>query len=42
MPCDMMPLPIAREIDGLPALHRQRRYAAHLFAIRHSAIILAP
>jgi hypothetical protein len=31
------PLPVAREVYGLAALHRQRRYAAHLIAIRDAA-----
>jgi hypothetical protein len=31
-------LPVAGEIDALAALHRQRRYAAHLIAIRDTAV----
>ena len=37
-----MPLPIAREVNRLAALHRQRRYAVHLIAIRPIARPLAP
>jgi hypothetical protein len=34
-----MPLPIPRKIHALAALHCQRRYAAHLIAIRDAAVI---
>jgi hypothetical protein len=37
-----MPLPIAGKIDALAALHCQRRYAAHLIAIRYAAVIFPP
>lgn len=37
-----MPLPIAGEIHALAALHRQRRYAAHLIAIGDAAVIFPP
>jgi len=39
--CDM-PLPIACEVHGLTALHRQRGYAGYLFAIRLAAVIFPP
>jgi hypothetical protein len=32
-----MPLPISGKVYGLAALHRQRRYATHLIAIRDAA-----
>ena len=34
------PLPISGKIDTLATLHRQRRYARHLIAIRDAAVIL--
>jgi hypothetical protein len=34
-----VPLPIAGEVHRLAALHRQRRHAAHLIAIRDAAVI---
>jgi hypothetical protein len=33
-----VPLPIAREVHTLTTLHCQRRYAAHLIAIRDAAV----
>jgi hypothetical protein len=35
-----VPLPIAREVNALAALHGQRRYAAHLIAIGDAAALL--
>ena len=32
-----MPLPVARKVHALAALHRQRRHAAHLIAVRDAA-----
>jgi hypothetical protein len=37
-----MPLPIPAEINALATLHRQRRYAVHLLAIRLAAVIFPP
>ena len=37
-----MTLPVSSEVHGLSALHRQRRYAAHLIAIRDGAVIFPP
>jgi hypothetical protein len=37
-----MPLPVAREVYGLTALHRQSRYAAYLIAIRDAAASFPP
>jgi hypothetical protein len=33
-----VPLPVAGKIDALAALHRQRRYAVHLIAIRDAPL----
>jgi hypothetical protein len=37
-----VPLPVAGEIDALPALHRQRRNPIHLIAIGNAAVVLTP
>jgi hypothetical protein len=34
-----VPPPISGEVHALAALHRQRRYAVHLIAIRDAAVI---
>jgi hypothetical protein len=36
-----MPLPVARKVHALAALHRQRRYAAHMIAILDAAVTTA-
>jgi hypothetical protein len=37
-----VPLPIAGEVHRLAALHRPRRHAAYLIAIRDAAVIFTP
>jgi hypothetical protein len=35
-------LPISSEVYGFAALHGQRRYAADLLTVRHTAVVFSP